>query len=147
MTDISELETTTTYEYTRHPSTGAYLETVEFGNATARSNWVTGTNENKSKKSIDFITADKVYNVLSHSDPNDCVALYYDNINADPKILIEFELINLAKSNVETGDIIQIENTDITPFGKAWADLYFMVYEIVRAQGNVIVRAREVYEA
>lgn len=149
-TDLSELATNYTFNYQKHPATGQYIQSVQYGNSTERTNWNIGTNENKITKNLDFITADVVYNVLAHSDANDCVALYYDNIVSQPKIIVEFDLVNLKKSNIQVGDIVTFNDTDLTPFGKTWGSgdnsLFFMVTEIKRGLGSINIIAREVYD-
>ena len=149
-TDLGELATSHQYNYQRHPATDQYIQTTEYSNSTERTNWGIGTNGNKTQRNLDFITADVVYNVLSHSDPNDCVALYYNNIVSKPKIIVEFDLINLVKSDIQVGDIITFNDSDLTPFGKTWGSgdnsLFFMVIETRRELGSINIKAREVYD-
>ena len=149
LTDFDELVTWTKYNYVRHPAkSNTYLSNPEYKNTTARSNWFASvTNENYEERNLDFITADKVYNSGSHTNPNDCVALYYDNIVANPRILIEINLTNAEKLNLEVGDIIKFNDSNNDPYNKDWADLYFMIVETRRTKGQMIINAREVYEA
>jgi len=147
---LSELITSFTYNHQRHPATQRYIQNVTYTNSTARTKWKLGTNENKLQQPLDFITADKVYNSVSHTDPNDCIALYYNNISANPKIEIEVTITNMRKSNLETGDIVTFNDADLTPFGKTWGSgdnsLFFMVTEVRRTPGSLEITAREVYD-
>ena len=143
LTDVNEVVTKTTYNYQRHPAKSSYIETTTYTNSTDRSNWAMGTNENKVEKNLDFIAADKVN---TGSNPNDCVARYYDNILSEPKIMVTINLTNQAKIAVETGDVVQFNDSNINPFGKDWADVYFIVTEVKRMPGMVLITAREVYE-
>ena len=147
---LADLTTYFYYNYQRHPANYNYIENAVYSNSTARTKWKVGTNENKVQQNLDFITADKVYSVLSHSNPNDCVALYYDNILANPKIEVECTIINMRKSNVEVGDIVTFNDADLTPFGKTWGSgdnsLFFMITEVRRSPGSVEIVAREVYD-
>lgn len=147
-TDFKELKTSTTYNYIRHPAQeGVFLDWEEYTNSTARTAYNIATGENEDSKDLEFVTADVIYNVLSDTLPNDCIALYYDNINASPKVAVDFDLKNYGKSAMECGDIIKFNDGNITPFGHAWADLYFMIVELRRGKGNISYTAREVYHA
>ena len=144
LTDISEIKTSITYNYKRHPAKPSYLETTTYTNSTARIDWNAGTNEDKTVVNLDFLVADKVN---TGSNPNDSLARYYDNIVSNPKIIVKCEIVNESKFSIEAGDIVRFNNADITPFGKSWGDLYFMVIETHRQPGLIEITAREVYEA
>ncbi len=146
LTNVGEVETTTNYNFQKHPAKNIYLQSSEYANSTDRTNWLTGTNENKKEKKLDFITADKVYTPIADTDPNDCIALYYDNILSEPKIIVRAEFSSLKAAGVEAGDIIQFNDSLETPFGKTWSDLYFIVTDVKRIPNKIILKAREVYE-
>jgi len=144
ITDVNQLVTKTEYNYEKHPAKNTYIQNTTYTNSTARTDWLVGTNENFLEKNLDFIAADKVN---TGSGPNDCVALYYDNIVANPKILVKFKLKNMKHIAIEEGDIFKINDTDVDPYGKTWSDLYFITEKINRLPGDIRVHGRLVYEA
>jgi hypothetical protein len=147
-TDLKGLITKTTYNYFRHPAEPSKrIYSVSYSNTTARSTWNIGSLENSLSFDLEFVTGDAVYNFLSHTNPNDCIALYYDNIVADPKLVVSCRVANKAKFNLTIGDIIQFDDDNIAPYGKTWSDLYFMIVEERRTLNGLEITAREVYEA
>lgn len=144
LTDLSEISTKTIYNYQKHPANNSYLETTTFTNANRTDYFPSVTNDNIDTKNLDFITADKVN---TGSAANDCIARYYDNIVASPKIIIKSVITNMEKKEIEIGDIVKFNDSDITPFGKKWSDLYFMIVETRRSLNSLEIIAREVYEA
>ena len=156
MVDFKDLITKTTYNYDRHPARDYRMVQVTHTNTTSRAAgggstalWASTPNANENHRQYDFefLTADVVYNSLSHSNPSDCVALYYDNIYGVPRIIIECAIIEYQYFDIEIGDIIQFNDSNINPYGKTWGDLYFMVIEENRSPGYLRIIAREVYEA
>lgn len=153
MSDFKDLVTKASYNYDRHPARDFRMlqTTLESSTErTAETGWWAATpnaNENHKQFDLEFLTADVVYNSLSHSSPSDCVALYYENIWANPRIYLDFTLTNHAYFYLDRGDIIQLSDTNVNPYGKTWSDLYFMVTEVERSPGMVGIVAREVYEA
>ena len=156
MTDFKDLVTKTSYEYDRHPAKDIRMERSTYSNPTSRAAgggstalWPStpNANENHQQYELEFITADKVYNSGLHSNPNDCVALYYNNIWGTPKIKVECPVVNPAKFNLEIGDILKYNDSNIDPYGKTWSDLYFMIIEEDRSPGNLHILSEEVYES
>jgi len=158
ITDFSELVTDWTYNYNRHPAKSTYIQTATYSNTASRNTstgWIkTSSNDNKVTVNLEMLVncgdnTNSIYDTGSSDGdnaPNESIVMYYDNILADPKIIISCNIINKLKSNLEVGDIIQFTNSDITPFSKAWADLYFMIIETVRSVNSLSIKAREVYE-
>lgn len=144
MTDIKDLVTSTVYNYTRHPALGNYIDETTYTNSTARTNWLVGaTNENVETKNIDML----IDHMTGGSNPNDSQPRYYDNINANPRLIVSTNIVNPYKRNIERGDIIQFNDSKIDPYGLSWANLYFMVISTEREPGNLKIKAREVYSS
>lgn len=146
-TDFKELVTKTTYNYDIHPATGKRVSTTAYTNITERTNWNIQTEENHQQRDLEFVTGDIVYNSLSHSEADDCIALYYDNIVAEPKILVTCTIVNPGYFDLEVGDIIKFSDSTIDAFGKTWSNLYFMITEERRQPQQLTITAREVYES
>ena len=145
MTEVDEIITKWRYNFQRHPAQNKYLQSASYTNSTARSDWfVSVVNENVVERNLEFVTGNVVYDSSAHSSPNDCIALYYDNILANPKIRIAAQLINFSRFDIEVGDIIQFNDSNIDPFGKSWSSLYFMVTATERRPGMLSIIAREV---
>lgn len=148
-TPLWEQVTDANYNYQRHPAKNQYIQSVNYTNSTAKADWYlnSANKENTKTFNLDFIASDSVYTSGTHSSPNDCVALYYDNILAVPKILVSCTIKNMDYYYLEVGDIIQFNDSDVDPFNKTWSDLYFMVVETRRSIDSLEILAREVYEA
>ncbi|MHA2039695.1 MAG: hypothetical protein ACW98X_25030, partial [Promethearchaeota archaeon] len=122
----------------------------EYDNTTDRDNWNLGTSHEE-RIQLDYLVGSKnatdaIYDGgVSDDTPNESIVLYRDNIQSEPKILVDFELINKKKSNVEYGDIIKISDSNIGPYGETWSNLFFMIISERRTKMGVSITAREVY--
>jgi len=154
LSDFSDLITHTEYNYERHPATNGYRSSSTYTNSGSRGDWWPGTiapEENKKQTNLEFLVKNP-YNSETDSNADDCHALYYDNINADPKPIVRCNIVNKALWNLEDGDIVQFNtafatfNPDaIQPFGYSWADIYFMITATERTLNNLKIEARFVY--
>lgn len=151
LSDFSEIVTHTEYNYEKHPAKGNYLSSSTYTNSTSRTTWwpAIATEENKKSINLDYLVKNP-YDAAIDSNPNDCIALYYDNIIAEPKMLIECEIVNKALFNLEDGDIVQFNISlsgveTMQPFGKNWADIYFMITKTKRSLSALKISARYVY--
>jgi|GEM_PF-1957158 len=144
LTDLSEIITKYSLNYQRHPANNSYRKSETFTNASRTDYFPDATNENIVEGNLDFITAAKV---TSGATANASFAKYYDNISGSPKIIGECRIKNMLKSNLRSGDIIKFSDTVRLPYGKAWADLYFIVTETRRQPGSFNIKFRLVYEA
>ena len=156
LTDTSELMTDGTYNYQRHPAKNEYLQTANYANTTARTNWFKSvTNENKLTFDLDFLVncgdnTDSIYDTDStDSDnlPNETIVMYYDNIRANPRLRVGCDIKDKSKWNLEVGDIIKFNDTNRKPYGKTWANLYFAVINTYRNKNVLNIMTREVYES
>ncbi len=153
VTPLSELITKATYNYNRNPSTNEYNQTDVLSNTTARTAWNIGTNENAIEVDLDYLVdcGDNVYKIYDtgstdgDDQPNDSIATYYDNILANPKIIVSCDVTNPQKFDIEIGDILQFSDAEVLPFGETWNTLWFMVVETRRTPSNLNITCREVY--
>jgi hypothetical protein len=143
-TDINEIVTKWILNGWRHPAGVGGTDQETYTNSTARTNWNIGSNENVVQYECEAIGGGTMY-ASGESNANDNMALYYNNILGEPKIVVSFDLINMAKSDIQVGDIIKMNDSDTDPFGDTWSTIYFMVTETRRSPGMVSVTAREVY--
>ena len=147
LTSIKDIITYSEYNYKKHPAKeDEYISNVSYTNSTERTNYKIQSNENKEFIDLDFLVANKVYDSGSHTDPNDCLALYYDNIKGSIKIMVALEVINPSVWDLERGDIVQVNDSRTDPYGLAWTDLYFMVVEKRRTIQKMFILLREVFQ-
>jgi len=145
LSPLSEIITDATYNYQKHPGKNAYILSSNYANASAKEDWFknSANKENTKSFNLDFIASDSVYTSGTHSNANECVALYYDNILANPKILCSFNLINKAKYDLEIGDIFQLNDSDIDAFGYT-SSVYYMVVKQRRSLNGMEILGRQV---
>ena len=147
LTEVHQLETKNTYNYWRHrnPEIGSYMKTRTYTNSTNRILYNIGTNENLITYNLDYAGSDCVYNSAQHTNPNDCIALYRNNLWGSVKPICKFKLINKQYWGVECGDIFKISSNIYTLFGYTWANAYFMITEIKRKINEIKVKGMMVY--
>ena len=149
-TDVFEIITKSVYDFDRSPVDNSYRQEDEYDNTADRDLYNLGTSHEE-RISLDYLVGstngtDAIYDSASGDNtPNESIALYRDNIQSEPKIMVDCEIINKAKTNVEYGDIIKFSDTNVLPYGKAWANLWFMVVREARTKQGVSITAREVY--
>ena len=61
--------------------------------------------------------------------------------------MIDFDVINLAKSYVDVGDIIQVNHASRNCYGLTWTNVYFMVVSERRSKQGLSLTCREVYRS
>ena len=81
-----------------------------------------------------------------NADCNDDFYSYYNNIIGDFKIIVECDVVNMAKgAQLETGDVITFTDMPVDPFaGDFNTNSYFMIVETKRSVGKISITAREV---
>lgn len=153
LTDFSDVVTKWIYNYNRHPAENKYIQTETYTNSTARTNWNIASDENIVEISLDYLIScgdndNDIYDTGStdgDDQANDSIVMYYNNILADPKVMVNCEIVNPLYWSLTAGDIIQFDDTYFNPFGESWGDLYFMVTETRRHLNGLNITAREVY--
>ncbi len=149
-TDSFEIITKTIYNFDRHPATDSYRSTTPYDNTVDRDNWNLGTSHFESID-LDYLVGswngtNEIY-ADGDNTPNESIALYRDNIQSEPKILVDCEITNKKKMNVEYGDIVQFNDSNVDPYGESWANLFFMVISERRSKMGLSITVREVYRA
>ena len=149
-TDVFEIITKSVYDFDRSPVNNSYRQQDEYDNTTDRDNWNLGT-DHLEHINLDYLVGSKngtdaIYDGGASDDtPNESIVLYRDNIQSEPKILVDCEIVNKKKMNIEYGDIVQFNDSNINPYGETWSNLYFMVISERRSKMGVSITAREVY--
>ena len=147
-TDVFEIITKSTYNFNRHPALNKFIGETSYDNNADQALYNLSDSHFESID-LDYLVNSRSTNnnIYTGSDtvPNSSIALYRDNIQSEPKIMVDCEIVNKSKSNVEYGDIIKFSDTNVLPYGKAWANLWFMVIREARSKHGVSITAREVY--
>jgi len=143
LTNVKEIVTKTTYNYSKHPALGTYIDSTTFTGTAVRTAYQIGASENHETINLDALVAYVNYG----SDPNDSLATYYNAINGACKKMVDLKLINPAYFDVEVGDIIQVNDSDVDCFGATWTDNYFMVVKTKRRPNSITLTLRKVYES
>jgi len=147
LTPFSEIITDVDYQYQKHPAKSGYVKTRNFLNTdsgkTSRADyWPSiAAEENKTQITLDYLVDDP-FTTGTDTNPNSCIAMYYDNIWADPKILVNCDIINPALFDLEIGDTVRFDD-DYVKSGKS-ATVYYMVTETRRTIGGLSIQCREV---
>tara|TARA_R100000353_G_scaffold155090_1_gene113884 strand:+ start:11097 stop:13649 length:2553 start_codon:yes stop_codon:yes gene_type:complete len=142
---LQELVTKWKINYNRNPAESSkYLNENSYDNSTIRTLYnMTTENIKEIKNEIDAVgTLSNFYQK------------HYNNILGDLKIKVSFEIVNPAFYNIEVGDYIQFDGTNLShrPFGYTpnsytndyWAGLYFIVTSTTKTMGKISVSAYEV---
>lgn len=151
-TDVFEIITKTVYRYNRHPATDRYLGEVEYGDTEAsRSDlWNLGTSHSETID-LDYLigSANSISDVydggVDDDTLNESIVLYRDNLQSEPKIMIDVDIVNKSMTDIEFGDIIQFNDTNVNPYGETWSNLYFMIVSERRTKDSLSITCREVY--
>jgi len=77
---------------------------------------------------------------------NDCFYRYYDHILGQPRLVINFTVVNPIYMGLDVGDIIAYSQADFIPFAGAvgWDDYKFMITETNRSIGKLKITVREI---
>jgi hypothetical protein len=118
-------------------STYRELDTITSPSATT---WNAGVKEKIATYNLDFLVSHELGTYT-----NDSFGDYQGFLQFDPRITVNTTLINPAFENLELGDIIKFNLSKFNPFGKDWADIYFMLTGIERNIDGMKIIAEEVY--
>jgi hypothetical protein len=132
LTPMSDVISKTIWRYKRHPATGDYLVDYPAANGN-RANWGYATDENVATTELEYFAVS----------PTD-IALAYDNIYGEPKIIVDATLDAPEFMDVEVGDIVTFSSMDYEPYGYAWSGQYYMIVKTLRSKHAVKITAREV---
>jgi len=151
-TDVYEIITKSVYDFDRSPVDNSYRQTDEYNNTTDRDLWNLGTSHQE-KIDLDYLVGSKngtdaIYDGGSSDDtPNESIVLYRDNIQSEPKIMVDCDITRKSKTDIEFGDIVQFNDSNVNPYGETWSNLYFMVVSERRSKFGLSITCREVYRS
>ena len=142
---IDELITKWKINYNRNPNAdNKYLNETSFDDSTIRALYnMTTENIKEIKNEIDAVgTLTTFYH------------RHYSNLLGDLKMKVSFDIVNPAFYNIEVGDYVQFDGTNLSqkPFGytpsafttDAWAGKYFMITSTTKTMGKISVSAYEI---
>jgi hypothetical protein len=148
-TDVYEVISKSVYDFDRSPVDNSYRQEDEYDNTTDRDNWNLGTSHEE-RIQLDYLVGSvNATDAIGSSDntPNESIVLYRDNLQSEPKVMIDFEVINRSKMYVDVGDIIQVNDANKNCYGLTWTDVYFMVVSERRTKQGLQLTCREVYRS
>jgi len=151
LTPINNLVTKMDINYEKHPSQSKYLSnatSVSDSESDLLSLYNITSDENVKRQNLDAYVSPVINESRGNaSNKNDCFYRYYDHINGQPRIIVDFTVVNPAYMGLDVGDIIEIDLNDTTlPFAgsSGWDDYLFMITSVQRTIGKLKITAREV---
>jgi hypothetical protein len=137
--------------YHKNPATDNYVEQT-----TAEVSGIRSTLNIQSKENIKTVNLDTLISyqgatiIQNGTTPNDSYANYYMNIFGEPKLLIDFGIVDPSYISLEVGSIIKFNNDNMfpeTPLGdnsSSWSNVNFMIIRTQRTVGTLKITAREI---
>ena len=147
LTNFASLTTKMEIEYQKHPAENRYIATATSTNSTTRTNYNIQSAENIKNVKLDAYVSPTINTAPSGtSSKNDCFYRYYDHILGQPRLIVDFSIVNPAHMGLDVGDIIAYSDGEFIPFAGAvgWDDYKFMITDTSRSVGKLKIRAREV---
>ena len=153
-TNIKDAMSKINYNSHRHPAKNIFRQSNVFTNAN-RSDWNYETEENISEIDLNYLVncgdnTNDIYDTGSTDGdnlPSESICVLIDRINGEPKLMISSSIIDKSKTDLDVGDIIQINDSELNPFGKTWSNIYLMITETRRSVDQLDIVAREVYSS
>ena len=151
-TDLYEVIPRSKYNYNRSALDERYQSSTDYTDSTEVTNWNLGANHYE-EINLDYLVdcgdnTGSIYDTGSADGDNagsESIVIYRSNLQKEPKIMIDFDVVNLSKSYVDIGDIIQVTDSNVNPYGETWSNLYFMVVSERRTRQGLSLTCREVY--
>ena len=149
-TDVFEIITKSVYNFDRNPIDNDYRSQSEYDNTAETTNWNLGSSHLE-QIDLDFLVGsangtDEIYDSgAGDNTANESIALYRDALQSEPKIMADCEITNKKKSDLEVGDIIQFNDSNVNPYGETWSNIYFMIVSERRSKQILSITAKEVY--
>jgi hypothetical protein len=131
-TPFKDIVSSTTYYSDRHPVTDEY-QTSESKVNSNRANWGFETKENVE-------TVDLRYLIAGVTE----FGVVVDNLHGEPRLTIECDVVNPAKSNIEIGDTLSFSAMPREPLGGTFTGTYWLVEKARRTPSSLKITAREV---
>ena len=141
-TPISDMIMDITVNYNKHPAKNEYRSQATDSDSTLRTNYNIAATEQKHVFNLDYLTTGQGADLdCSSDDPNDGFMNYYGSLSVSPRIIVQAQIVNPAKFNMELGDICSFSSmpTD-KAFNKSWTDSatkYYMITSITRSSGKI----------
>ena len=133
-TSFKNILSDVTYYYNRDPVSDKGLNSYNDPNS-RRSDWDFATDENKSEEQLKYMTvAAKVTSL----------AEIRDEFHGEPRLTIECDIVNPAKSYIEIGDRLAFSNMPREPLGGTFTSTYWLVEKCRREIDRVNIKARQV---
>jgi len=158
ITPFSSLTTKLIINHLKHPARNDFIRTTESEVSGVRDDLNIGSRENI--KTIDLETLIPTFSSVSPSyvetsgvtytgtTPNKSYADYYLNLFGEPKLLIDFLLVNPRYNDLEVGDVLQFDNSNMfpkKPFGlSSWSGINFMITDTRKKLGSIKISARQI---
>ena len=137
--NFGELETTHVINYDPHPARSSYRSQAT-QTSSNRGDYNFATNENIIQIELEALAA----SISGGSNRNDDWATYRQKLFGAIRLTVQFDVINMSFSNLETGDIIDFADLPVDPGGGSWSGVDFIVIKTNRSPGKVSITAREV---
>tara|TARA_R110001592_G_scaffold92284_2_gene269241 strand:- start:378 stop:2387 length:2010 start_codon:yes stop_codon:yes gene_type:complete len=141
-TPISDMIMDITVNYNNHPAKNEYRSQATDSDSTLRTKYNIAATEQKHVFNLNYLTTGQGADLdCSSDDPNDGFMNYYGSLSVSPRIIVQAQIVNPAKFNMELGDICSFSSmpTD-KAFNKSWTDSatkYYMITSITRSSGKI----------
>ena len=150
LSSVNSLVTKMDIEYEKHPAVGKYLSSatsVSDSDADLLSLYNIASDENEKRVALDAYVSPAINESRgSSSNKNDCFYRYYDHILGQPRIILDFTIINPNYLGLDVGDIFTYSDTAFLPFAGSpgWDDYKFMITDVSRSVGKLKITARDI---
>ena len=138
-TPVSDMIMDITVNYNNHPAKNEYRSQATDSDSTLRTKYNIASTEQKHVFNLDYLTTGQGADLdCSSDDPNDGFMNYYGNLSVSPRIIIQAQIVNPAKFNMELGDICQFSTMIPTKaFNQTFSFKYYMITSITRSSGKI----------
>lgn len=158
VTPFSSLVTKLTLNHLYHPARKDYIRSTDSEIPNIRTQLNISSRENVKTINLETLipTFSSVYPSYVESSGvtytgttiNKSYGDYYLNLFGQPKLTIDFNLVNKKFNDLEVGDILQFDNDNMfpeRPFGLAsWSGINFMITDTRKKLGSIRIKARQI---
>lgn len=141
-TSLKELITQWNVQYEKNPAQNEYKQKTSHTSSVRTNFFPANSKENKKDVKLNMVVSN-----VAHTDGNRNASFldYYNDILGSVKQLVDFNIVNPTKSNIEVGDVISFSSMKVNPLSGDWSSLKFIVTNTNRRIGGQIsVQAREI---
>ena len=148
--NFTNIITNIVVNYKKHPATNEYQSNTSYKSDSNRTKYNFDTNglENSKTFNLDFLVDSN--DVDKDTNRNDGFVDYYYNLFGEPKLTIDFTLVNSKFYDLEVGSVINFDNNNMypkTPFSvnsSSWASLNFIITKTARSKGKLQISAFQI---